>query len=399
MLRNDQKKARAAILDWWASGKKHFVMSGKAGSGKTYLIQSLLKELNLRVLLVAPTHKAKEALQGSFENIACVTTHKLLGLRPGIHLEDFDTKDPKFVQGRNGGMKTANYDLIIHDECSMIKDALYERLCEVKNRILFVGDRAQAKPVKQAEASKVFEIEDRYFMEEVIRTNDDTILAVCDAAREGKLNPRDFPLLCVTPKVFGYEYDAEKYTVISYTNKQVQRWNKFIKNKANPSEGRIAVGDRVMFYETIHDEAGMNAIFKNGEARQVNEMIGDMVYFDNGGEGIRVVQGHEEEWYINESVRLIKKAKSCYHPADRAKAWGKYFDFKRENATLNDYHAQGEYLKKTLDLGYAITAHKSQGQSVPRVAVDYHDIMRYPELVYVAVSRAQEELLLLVKEG
>lgn len=396
MLRNDQKKARTAILDWWASEKPHFVLSGKAGSGKTYLIQSLLRELNLKVLLVAPTHKAKEALQGSFDDIPCVTTHKLLGLRPGLHLEDFDTKDPKFVQGRNGGMRTTKYDLLIHDECSMLKDPLYERLCQVNNRILFVGDRAQAKPVKQAEASKVFEIEDRYFMEEVIRTNNNTILAVCDAAREGKLHPKDFPEICVAPKVFGYEYPAEDYTVIPYTNLQVYRWNKFVKNKSNPSEEKIAVNDRVMFYETIRDADGIEDIFKNGEARVVNYMDGDTVYFDNG-ERIRIVQPHEEEWYIKESVRLIKKAKHQYHAADRAKAWRNYFDFKRENATMQDYDVQGEFLKKTFDLGYAITAHKSQGQSIPRVAVDYNDIMSYPELAYVAVSRAQDELVLLTK--
>lgn len=397
MLRNDQKKARAAFLNWWASGKKHFVLSGKAGSGKTYLIQSLLQELNIKVLLIAPTHKAKEALQSGFDiDIPCVTTHRLLGLRPGLHLEDFDTKDPKFIQGRNGGMKTERYDLIVHDECSMIKDALYERLCKVNNRILFVGDRAQAKPVKQAKASKVFEIEDRYFMEEVIRTNNNTILAVCDAAREGRLTPKDFPQLCVAPKVFGYEYSAEDYAIIPYTNKQVQRWNKFVKNKANPSEEEISVGDRVMFYETIRDEAGIDVIFRNGETREVSDMTGDMVYLDDGG-SIRMVQKHEEDWYVNESIQMIKKAKSCYYPSDRAKAWSDYFDFKRENATIKDYYAQGEYLKKTFDLGYAITAHKSQGQSIPRVAVDYHDIMKYPELVYVAVSRAQHELLLLVK--
>ena len=149
------------------------VLEGHAGSGKTYLVASLLKALpeGLRVAVAAPTNKAVRVLHDqlvahevpvasvgdedrwdrrpapAFEKTGCVcrSIHSLLGLR----VTDTDDGQQEVV---DGGLSTLDdYDVVVVDECSMINLWLFRKIIEGRGQavILFVGDPAQLPPVEK----------------------------------------------------------------------------------------------------------------------------------------------------------------------------------------------------------------------------------------------------------
>ena len=111
-------------------GEKSILISGKAGSGKSFLIKQIIKKLiknNKKFRFLAPTHKIARKHNGS-------TLHEFFYVNP------FE-KDKK-----NNCIKSIlkmNLDTIIVDEASMISKIFYEFLLTLKKndiRIILCGD-------------------------------------------------------------------------------------------------------------------------------------------------------------------------------------------------------------------------------------------------------------------
>ncbi|KGG12230.1 MULTISPECIES: AAA family ATPase [Prochlorococcus] len=170
----DQKKAKEAFelwLDKTFTGDP-FILSGFAGTGKTYLSVDFLDEVEQRKLcwtVVAPTHKAvgvvRRALLKSDLNPTFYpsTIHRLLRLR---------LKKKGDLEICESTSQTANsleqLKLVLVDEASMISSTLLEIILEsahaFKTRLVFVGDPAQLPPVGE-EYSPVFSLKNASFAE------------------------------------------------------------------------------------------------------------------------------------------------------------------------------------------------------------------------------------------
>lgn len=119
---------------------------GPAGTGKTYLVKSLIKNSKLnysQIALSAPTHKACRIL-GENVKIPGIKINSLqsdLGLRPNYDLNNFDIKNIPFDP--MGNIKIKDYQLYIIDESSMINRSLLtflEKVCKTnKCKILYIG--------------------------------------------------------------------------------------------------------------------------------------------------------------------------------------------------------------------------------------------------------------------
>ncbi len=151
-LSEDQEKALIALETWLYGSFKNkddgifFKLTGSAGTGKTTLLDSLLKRLHKpyskwRVCVCAPTHKAKKVIKQKTNWENSETLQALLGLKLDTNMEEFDPNNPTFNQ--IGDRKIKDYDLVIIDESSMINSELYITICDCAKstgtKILFVG--------------------------------------------------------------------------------------------------------------------------------------------------------------------------------------------------------------------------------------------------------------------
>lgn len=413
-LFDDQVDVFNSIWEWLDKSEDLFyVLTGPGGAGKTFVLKALLEEYlrkEARVAVLAPIHKVLANIKKDFGFLTCKTIHSALGLQLNLSLPDFDVTNPSFFMNKEAEIITS-YDLIIIDECSMINDKLCAYLEELaessKTKILFVGDKSQTKPIKQETYSKVFSYKNNSSLSLIRRTNVDIIKEISSEVRNKTFNINNYSDLKFKRTEFINFKDLREYTVLAYTNKQVSLWNQAIKSKINPSEDPLAVGDKVLFYTSLSEwEPGIGSIslFKNGDTLTISGIKKDnkkyMVEFKENDNYIWI--NNDEESFVKEYEKLITIAKNKKDNKERALAWGEYYRWKKNNFIVKDIKTSVGVAKKDIDLGYAITSHKAIGSTLKKVAVDIGNIKtlrnrgrhsEYWELLYVAVSRAKENLI------
>ena len=183
-----QTAAINKMKEWFTGGKGDtFLLQGRGGTGKTTVINVLLKELGVRpsdVVFAAPTNKAVKVLakanRGSaYEQSSHHTVAQLLGVKP------------QFDQSGNQIFKTDPYatrpslgKVLVIDEASMLHSSNYEGIIDDARsrgtKVIFMGDNAQLPPIKDKNAptkSVVFE------------QNKDTNAHLTELMRQGKQSP------------------------------------------------------------------------------------------------------------------------------------------------------------------------------------------------------------------
>ncbi len=194
-LTADQERAKNLIAEWFFNGgEAKFVLAGYAGTGKTFLINYVVKHvLGLKAgseaAFVSPTGKAATVLaQGG---TVAGTVHSLIYIRDE---DDFDVdEDGEVIQAERklSFHKRESIDekirLIIIDEASMISEGVLRDLLSYGVKCLFCGDRAQLPPVNGE--CRLLENPDVELTEIVRQAKGDPIIRVATMAREGKHIP------------------------------------------------------------------------------------------------------------------------------------------------------------------------------------------------------------------
>lgn len=130
------------------------LLSGFAGTGKTFTISMLIEHLLSKkmvnaVAMTAPTNKAVKVMHDMANykdnRLDYRTIHSLLGLKEQID----GYGNQKFVQLYGEECSIQSYSLVIIDEVSQLSDELFTLLLKYVKavKILFVGDIAQIPPV------------------------------------------------------------------------------------------------------------------------------------------------------------------------------------------------------------------------------------------------------------
>ena len=154
-----------------------YTLQGYAGTGKTTITKFLIdyvKGKRKAFEITSPTHRAKEVLMDKTKEQA-MTLQKALGLSPGVELEKFTLDDKYFISKTDPKLPARG--VFIVDEASMINDDLYQMIIrEAKvagSKVIFIGDDAQLKPVKQRTKAKAFQRENNISrLTQVMRTAD-----------------------------------------------------------------------------------------------------------------------------------------------------------------------------------------------------------------------------------
>ncbi len=161
-LNGDQQVAAEAFAQWLArpADGTPFLLSGYAGTGKTYLSMRLLAMAEDKALcwtVVAPTHKAVGVLRQHLERIGLdptwfpSTIHRLLRLK--LRREGDRERCEATSQTASA---LEHLHLVLVDEASMVDGPLLEIILRCAHpfgcRLVFVGDPAQLPPVGERDS-------------------------------------------------------------------------------------------------------------------------------------------------------------------------------------------------------------------------------------------------------
>ncbi|SHI50517.1 exodeoxyribonuclease-5 [Mesonia phycicola] len=424
-----------------------FILKGYAGTGKTSIIGTIVKNLR-RVLmssvLAAPTGRAAKVMS-NYSGYQAQTIHRKI-----YHPKKTGGSKVQFVLQKNKHKNT----VFIVDEASMISDysgdgslfdsgSLLEDLIDYvysgKNcKLIFIGDTAQLPPVKltlspaldQDKLSLGYQKDvDHLELNEVVRQEQESgILYNATLIREAIKNHfyDDFKFQLGIGDDFirlvdGYEimdaindsYDHggyEETAIVVRSNKRANIYNEQIRNRILFQENEIASGDFLMvvknnyFWVKPTSEAGFIA---NGDIIEILEIfeIIDLYGFRFAEVKVQMVDYPKMQAFetviildtltVNAPSLSYEQSNELYQEVqkDYANETSKYKKFQKVKS--NKY-----FNALQVKFSYAMTCHKSQGGQWDNVFVEQpylkdgikEDYLRW---LYTACTRAKKKLYLI----
>lgn len=413
-LTAEQSSALTAMLDFMADPSKFFfALSGYAGTGKTFLMQEIVRRCqssSAQFAFTAPTNKAAKVLC-AITGRAC-TIYSLLGLRIEKNGE------LKELVGGEAPQDLSELDVIFLDEASMVNKKLFALLKEIakfhKVKIIFLGDPAQLPPVGEP-SSPVWDLESSATLTQVLRY-DNQILKLVTAVRatvdsitpsinirsdnaggEGvwKLPKTGFKQSIYDEAVRGAFSDSSKGKVIAWRNVRVDEYNDLIRRAifgAEAMPGNFLLGDRII--ATAPCKKGDDSLLATDDEAIIEGVIATMHPTHPKYRAFELKCRTEQDAVIRLTVlhpaSQAEFENDCQHLAHQAKEYPKVW---KAFWALKDIFHEVKY-------GYAITTHRAQGSTYETVWVDFQDILLNRnrreafQCLYVACSRPTTKLIL-----
>lgn len=374
-------------------------LTGKAGTGKSTLIREFMVHTRRNVVVVAPTGIAALNVEG-------YTIHRLLSLYPGMTPEQVRTG--KYFPGRFAKTLRELHTLIV-DEASMVRADLFDCLVAALERfgpkpgrkyggvqLVLVGDLYQLPPVVTDYEREHFSTRyktpyffsaDNYYpgdfatveLSTVFRQiGDNRLVDILNAVREGslldearrELNARTDPEF--TPPI------DEFWLTLTTTN-------------------RMATSRNRMMLEQLEDEPVHHAAILTGDLDGFEIPVDKELVFKRGAQVMMLTNDPGDRWvngtiakvadYFWEDGELIAFVE--LPNGDVVKVEPNLWEVTRpvvEHGTLR-HDVIGTYTQLPFRLAWAITIHKSQGQTLDNVVVDLTGGTFADGQLYVALSR------------
>ena len=436
-LTESQQQAKTIILKALEPKNGLCLLSGFAGTGKTFLVTNLVKEFQdegLEVTIGTPTHKAasvcREMLFKAGLRCEVETVHKIFGLRV---LNSYTGKTGLTAPSKR------HYGVLIVDEASMIDQGLYRAIIEHSERVLFVGDPAQLPPIaedkpgEELALSPVFtDIIHRAHLSEVLRQAEgNPIIQLATFLREKIERGEKLRLVDFIKKAKQCDPDESKIAVypvselpsivsealhekmdtrmIGYRNQTTVEAARAIKLKHTGKPNQFDAGDPIYFAQPklsyTDDGATIEAklqVDNNTEGfvltasePQLDPECGLMYQLVNLNE----LGAYKVPCDIARYRDLIKKTQEQYSTISTRIQFGLDLDqateLKEKNKALSRYLANNY---ADIRINHALTIHKSQGSTFDCVALNLQDIFTMREHLlrglYVAITRPSEYLIL-----
>ena len=376
-------------------------LTGKAGTGKTTFLKTIVEKSRKRPIVVAPTGVAAI-------NAGGVTIHSFFQLPfspyvPGAKVES------KFDFGREKRKIIASIDLLIIDEISMVRADLLDAIDTVLRRfrnhyqpfggvqLLMIGDLAQLTPVMTPEDERILKpyYDTPYFfgskalqqidyvtiqLEHVYRQQDLSFIGILNQVRNGhpteetmmRLNTRCKPAFIPSPE--------EPYIRLTTHNQLANYYNETELQKLRGRTFQFHAEIKGTFPEYSYPTAETLVLKEGAQVMFIkNDTSGEHLYY-NGRIG-RVV-------HVDKQQILVL----CEGDAEAIEV--EPMEWENTRYTLNEEtreietDIQGTFKQYPLRLAWAITIHKSQGLTFDRAIIDANQSFA-PGQVYVALSRCR----------
>lgn len=384
-LTAEQQNVFQQIEEWLKDSDKAANFSAFAGCGKTTVVSALIQKLfdadpDAKITLVAPTHAALLQLSKriSAPGASFKTVSQVLNKIP---TSDNSKPNIEFVKLGRGQLN----GLAIIDESSMlsasdVKDLI--SICDEDGHILFVGDPAQLPPVKQVSGKKLLsEIETQFTLTKIMRADNSIAEQSVLARNNGYFQPSNSEDGCVksyeNPEDLMAAFFEKIKTCspgeavwISRTNAEVNSIN-FKAHKLVTGRTEPAAGDSIRLGASSH-------LGKNNTIVQIEEIKPSTLGF--------IVK------IANSESRVEVATPEIY----AEKIWPQIEYLTKQFAENNGSPAMADELEAyrsivPVSYVYAMTTHKSQGDSIPYVFANLKNIYG-SSARYVALSRASKEL-------
>ena len=396
MMKEQNTELRTA-WDFVENTGRSIFLTGKAGTGKTTFLKTIVERSRKRSVVVAPTGVAAI-------NAGGVTIHSFFQLPfspyvPGAHIKD------KFDFSKQKRKIIASLDLLIIDEISMVRADLLDAIDAVLRRyrdhqqpfggvqMLMIGDLAQLTPVVTPEDERLLKpyYDTPYFfgsralsqtdyvtiqLTKVYRQQDDRFLNILNNIRTSHVTQADLDALNsrvqATPSPDAIRLTTHNQLANFYNESALQQlsgkpfWYKAETSGTFPEYNYptsemliLKVGAQVMFVKND----------PTGKHRYYNGRIGHVTYADP------------------QKVLVV-----C--PGDEQAIEVEPLEWENTRYTLNpttreiETDVQGTFRQLPLRLAWAITIHKSQGLTFDHAIIDANQSFA-PGQVYVALSRCR----------
>lgn len=366
-----------------------FILTGGPGTGKTTTIKAILalfEQMDKKVALCAPTGRAAKRMS-EISGIESKTIHRLLEV-------DFASSGQKFKRNEKNPLP---FDVVIVDEMSMVDVPLMRSLiCAIRMNcsLILVGDSDQLPSIGPGNVLKDLINSGRIpqvKLTEIFRQAQKSLIVTnAHAIVQGKM-----PILEQHDNDFFFmnrsDYSSMIKTVVDLVSTRLPKSYNYspltnIQVIAPTRIGPVGTNNLNQELQKVLNppELGKNEFQINGKILRVGDKVMqtknnyDIIWLrDNSEEGMGVFNGDIG------SVELIDRA-------------SKTIRIRYDDKTA-DYLFE---MSDQLELAYAITVHKSQGNEFEAVVLPlmhYKGKMHYRSLLYTAVTRAKNRLILLGK--
>lgn len=424
-----------------------FLLKGYAGTGKTTIISSLVKNLwkvKKSGVLLAPTGRAAKVIS-NYSGREAFTIHKKIyfpkkkgGSGVQFVLQPNKHRNSIFIVDEASMIPDVNNDAKMFENGSLLDDLIQYVYSGHKCFLVLIGDTAQLPPVK-LEVSPALEeqkLQNTYLKEvthieldEVVRQSEESDILlnatlIREALREEFYDSFKFQLsrkMDVIRLVDGYEImeaiedcyrnlGHEETTIIVRSNKRANLYNQQIRSRILFQEEEISAGDYLMvvknnyFWVKPNSEAGFIA---NGDIIKVLEIFAIKELYGFRFAEVKAEMVDYPNMQPIETVVMLDTLESN-NPSLTYDESNKLYQ-----EVMKDYEEEGSKYKKFLKVknnkyfnalqikfSYAMTCHKSQGGQWNTVFVEQPYLPNgmdkdYLRWLYTAVTRAQEKLYLI----
>ncbi|WWC72652.1 uncharacterized protein I206_106616 [Kwoniella pini CBS 10737] len=436
-LSAEQQKVMSLVV---AEGKNIF-FTGSAGTGKSVLLRELITSLRKK-FSTAPDAVAITASTGIAAcNIGGVTLHSFGGV--GLALEDPKILVGKLRKNKKAAARWQRTKVLIIDEVSMVDGGMFDRFCKVaqmirKNpkpwggiQIVVTGDFFQLPPVTKGGSMPKFAFEADMWDEtidlsvnlsKVFRQKDPRFVDMLNEMRFGKMTKQSVEAFRCLAREVPYRDNIEP-TELFPRREDVDRSNSTRLNQLNTDGYSYTSADGGVISDPVQKEkllANFMApkflelkvdaqvmLIKNMDETLVNGSMGRVVGFchkpfyttDTTGKwapDADLEDLDEEERYKRQKLRDTFQEKVASgtvkpSPVVRFNVPGGTRDLLVEaepfKVELPNGEVQASRTQLPLILAWAMSIHKSQGQTLERVKVDLGKVFEKGQ-AYVALSRA-----------
>jgi len=385
---NDEFKSAFGLMEYT---KECLFITGKAGTGKSTLLKYFKANTGKNIIVLAPTGVAAI-------NVGGQTIHSFYRLPPKIIQKDAikRLRDKSLLE---------NIDMVIIDEVSMVRSDLMDgidyalRLNRGRMKapfggvqMVFFGDLFQLSPVVEHEARQL--LEERYttpyfFSAKVFDACHIRTIELSTIYRQ-----KDSSFMELLNRVRNKEHTEDDLGIL---NKRVQKGLEVSRKDSTVILTTTNSLANAINQDRLSKLPGKEIVYKamaTGRFEESTYPTDSFLRLKKGAQVILIKNDPDKRWVNGTLAKVVALSKdsivvninglACDIPVMK---WQKIeYSYNEAEDKIED-EVVGEFAQYPLKLAWAITIHKSQGQTFDKVVIDLgHGAFTHGQL-YVALSR------------